>query len=330
MRSSMLETLGEDYVLTARAKGLPTRRIIWRHAVRNALLPIVTLVALDLGCIVGGAILVEVIFSWPGIGQALFTADHPARLPDAAGRVPDPHCLRGRAESPADLRLLQARPEDHPVTVPIQRPVPRGGRQSRRRARRRLLPQRAARAQGRCGRTGDHRVLRLLAIAAPYIAPYSPTAQTCAVFAPPSVQPLAWLRRRRHRHAQRDHLRAAGSRWSIGFAATLIAMIIGGGVGILSGYFGRWVDVSLMRITDYLLVIPDLAFAMVIADRLGREPAPRDRRDRDPGVGDDGPDHPGPGDERQGTRLHQARHARSAPATPGSSGGTSCRRSGRC
>jgi peptide/nickel transport system permease protein len=55
----------------------------------------------------------------------------------------------------------------------------------------------------------------------------------------------------------------------IGFAATLIAMVIGGGVGILSGYFGRWVDVSLMRVTDYLLVIPDLVFAMVIADLWG-------------------------------------------------------------
>ena len=74
MRSSMLETLGEDYVLTARAKGLTDRRVIARHAVRNALLPIATLVALSIGWIVGGAILVEYIFSWPGIGQALWQA----------------------------------------------------------------------------------------------------------------------------------------------------------------------------------------------------------------------------------------------------------------
>jgi ABC-type dipeptide/oligopeptide/nickel transport system permease component len=74
VRSSMLETLGEDYVLTARAKGLPTRRIVWRHAVRNALLPMVTLIALDFGYIVGGALLVEVIFSWPGIGEAMYNA----------------------------------------------------------------------------------------------------------------------------------------------------------------------------------------------------------------------------------------------------------------
>ena len=74
VRSSMLETLGEDYVLTARAKGLPDRRIVRRHAFRNALLPMVTLVALDLGYIVGGAVLIEVIFSWPGIGLAMYDA----------------------------------------------------------------------------------------------------------------------------------------------------------------------------------------------------------------------------------------------------------------
>jgi len=70
----MLETLGEDYVLTARAKGLPVRRIVWRHAVRNALLPMVTLIALELGFIVGGALLVEVIFNYPGLGSLLYVA----------------------------------------------------------------------------------------------------------------------------------------------------------------------------------------------------------------------------------------------------------------
>ena len=74
VRSSLLETLGEDYILTARAKGLPMRRIVWQHAVRNALLPMVTLIALNLGFIVGGALLIEVIFSWPGIGLAMYDA----------------------------------------------------------------------------------------------------------------------------------------------------------------------------------------------------------------------------------------------------------------
>ncbi len=74
MRSSLLETLGEDYILTARAKGLPNRTILLRHAFRNALLPIVTIVAISVGWIVGGAILIEFIFTWPGIGWTMWQA----------------------------------------------------------------------------------------------------------------------------------------------------------------------------------------------------------------------------------------------------------------
>ncbi|WP_223694061.1 ABC transporter permease [Leifsonia poae] len=74
VRSAMLETLGEDYILTARAKGLPRRKIISSYALRNAALPTITQVALSLGAIVSGSILVEVIFSWPGIGRALYNA----------------------------------------------------------------------------------------------------------------------------------------------------------------------------------------------------------------------------------------------------------------
>ena len=74
VRSAMLETLGEDYVLTARAKGLKPRTIVRKHALRNAMLPITTLIALSLGYIVAGAILIEIVFSWPGIGRAVYQA----------------------------------------------------------------------------------------------------------------------------------------------------------------------------------------------------------------------------------------------------------------
>jgi ABC-type dipeptide/oligopeptide/nickel transport system permease component len=74
MRSSMLETMGEDYILTARAKGLRPRRILRRHVFRNALLPTVSLVALSLGTLVTGALLIEIVFSWPGIGLAMYQA----------------------------------------------------------------------------------------------------------------------------------------------------------------------------------------------------------------------------------------------------------------
>jgi ABC-type dipeptide/oligopeptide/nickel transport system permease component len=74
VRSSMLETLGEDYVLTARAKGLSNWATVWRHGLRNALLPIITLVALSLGFIIGGSITIEYVFSYPGIGLAVVEA----------------------------------------------------------------------------------------------------------------------------------------------------------------------------------------------------------------------------------------------------------------
>jgi peptide/nickel transport system permease protein len=68
MRSSVLDVFGEDYILTARAKGLSTYRIIRHHALRNAMLPMVTLIALNLGFTVSGAIQIEHVFSWPGLG----------------------------------------------------------------------------------------------------------------------------------------------------------------------------------------------------------------------------------------------------------------------
>jgi ABC-type dipeptide/oligopeptide/nickel transport system permease component len=74
VRSAMLETLGEDYILTARAKGLKPRVIVRKHALRNAMLPIATLIALSLGYIVAGSILIETVFSWPGIGRAVYEA----------------------------------------------------------------------------------------------------------------------------------------------------------------------------------------------------------------------------------------------------------------
>jgi peptide/nickel transport system permease protein len=80
-RSSLLETLRQDYVRTARAKGLGDGRVVWRHALRNALIPVVTVVGLSLPTLVGGAVLTETVFAWPGIGRlavgAVFERDYP-------------------------------------------------------------------------------------------------------------------------------------------------------------------------------------------------------------------------------------------------------------
>lgn len=73
-RASMLEVLHSDYLRTAKAKGLPRRKVIVKHALRNALIPIVTLVSLDIAFIIGGAIITESIFGWPGLGSLYITA----------------------------------------------------------------------------------------------------------------------------------------------------------------------------------------------------------------------------------------------------------------
>ena len=73
-RSSMLDVLGQDYVRTARAKGLAERAVIVRHALRNALIPVVTLLGLQLGILLGGAVITETVFAWPGVGMMTVTA----------------------------------------------------------------------------------------------------------------------------------------------------------------------------------------------------------------------------------------------------------------
>ena len=86
-RSAMLEVLGEDYVRTARAKGLSGFRIIGIHALRNALIPVVTVIGLQVGTLMGGAILTENIFSWPGVGSWLVNSIYQRDYPSVQGGV---------------------------------------------------------------------------------------------------------------------------------------------------------------------------------------------------------------------------------------------------
>ena len=80
-RSSMLDVLGQDYVRTARAKGLAERMVVMQHALMNALIPVVTLVGLQLGLLLGGAVITETVFAWPGVGLATVTAIHQRDYP---------------------------------------------------------------------------------------------------------------------------------------------------------------------------------------------------------------------------------------------------------
>ncbi|MGI2329177.1 nickel ABC transporter permease [Planococcus sp. YIM B11945] len=86
-RSSMLEVLRSDYIRTAKAKGLADRKITYSHALRNALIPIVTVAGLQVGALLEGAILTEAVFSWPGIGRFMIDAIHAKDYPIVQGSV---------------------------------------------------------------------------------------------------------------------------------------------------------------------------------------------------------------------------------------------------
>jgi ABC-type dipeptide/oligopeptide/nickel transport system permease component len=80
-RSGMLEVLNQDYIRTARAKGVANRPVVWKHALKNAAIPIVTIVGIELGTLLGGSVITETIFAWPGVGrlsvQAIYNRDYP-------------------------------------------------------------------------------------------------------------------------------------------------------------------------------------------------------------------------------------------------------------
>jgi peptide/nickel transport system permease protein len=84
IRGSLIEAMGQDYIRTARAKGLSERRVVWVHGMRNALVPMIQVVAVSLPVLLSGTLLVEVVFSWPGLGrltfQAILTRDYPLIL----------------------------------------------------------------------------------------------------------------------------------------------------------------------------------------------------------------------------------------------------------
>ena len=74
VRSSMYETLQQDYITTAYAKGLSESQVVWRHGLRNSMIPVVTILSLDLGAFFSGALIVEIMFAYPGMGKILFDA----------------------------------------------------------------------------------------------------------------------------------------------------------------------------------------------------------------------------------------------------------------
>ena len=86
-RSAILESMNDEYVVTARAKGLAESNVVWRHVTRNALIPVITVVGLELGTLLSGSIIVETVFAWPGSGSLLITALNARDYPLVTGLV---------------------------------------------------------------------------------------------------------------------------------------------------------------------------------------------------------------------------------------------------
>src|SRR5260370_21332103 len=110
MGASMLEVLRLDFVRTARAKGLSRSRVVIAHVVRNALLPIVTLLGLQLGTLLGGSVVIEAVFSWPGIGSLLFDSVMSRNYPMVLGVLVLGSLLVAVANAVGDLLYLRLDP----------------------------------------------------------------------------------------------------------------------------------------------------------------------------------------------------------------------------
>ena len=87
MRSQLLEVMNQDYIRTARAKGLSRRDVIWHHALKNAMIPVVTYIGIDFGTMLAGAILTETVFNWPGVGNEIYNAISQRDWPIVMGGV---------------------------------------------------------------------------------------------------------------------------------------------------------------------------------------------------------------------------------------------------
>jgi peptide/nickel transport system permease protein len=110
MRASMLEVFRLDFVRTARAKGLSPGRVLIAHVMRNALLPIVTLLGLQLGTMLGGSVVIEAVFSWPGIGSLLFDSVMSRNFPMVLGVLVHGSLLVAVCNATVDLLYLRLDP----------------------------------------------------------------------------------------------------------------------------------------------------------------------------------------------------------------------------
>ena len=280
-RSSMLEVLNEDYVRTARAKGLSPFRVIGVHALRNALLPVVTVIGLSVSGLLAGAVLTETIFSWPGVGKWLIESisrrDYPA-LQGGVMLVSD----GGHPRQPARrsrLRRDQSEDPPWPLTSPLAPALP-----------------------------AEEAIASVLAQPSPLAAFWAAFRENsgavfglvviCLVVAAGAWRPISSRRIRRSSSSAtrcaRRRSGSAGGTWRfalgtdgdghdmlsrlifgarvslfIGLSVMSVSFVIGVVLGLIAAMAGPLVDVVITRVMDLIMAVPSLVLAILVVAVLG-------------------------------------------------------------
>ena len=248
MRSSMVDVLTEDFITVKRAIGLPWDRVVRQHAVPNALLPLVTLSAIQFGAVVGGAITIETIFSWPGLGELSFEAINDKDFPVLQGTFLVFSAGVILANLLADCLYFALDPRVQATMTDRERP-------------RRCC---SSTWRGRFG-LGVLGLFVFLALFGSAIAPARP-GRLEPRHARQAQQPTTgWGRPSRGRTCSRSCWSGARVSIVVGFAAAAISAVLGATVGLLGGYFGGWTDRILDALENWFLVIPTLPLMIVLA-----------------------------------------------------------------
>ncbi|MBG6246821.1 ABC transporter permease subunit [Candidatus Symbiopectobacterium endolongispinus] len=265
--SAMLEVLGEDYIRTARTKGLSRLRVIVVHALRNAMLPVVTVIGLQVGTMLAGAILTETIFSWPGLGRWLIDAlqrrDYPVVQGgraaggdhDHSGQPAGRSVVR-RGESAHSTQEIRGEAKMTQITEPAvdNSPVPMTTLQE--------FWHYFKRNKGAVVGLVYVVLMLIIAIGANVLAPHAPAEQfRDALLRPPVWQEGgSWQFLLGTDDVGRDILSRLmyGARLSllVGCLVVVLSLIMGVVLGLLAGYFGGMVDTLIMRVVDIMLALP--------------------------------------------------------------------------
>ena len=263
-RANVIEVMQTDYVRTAILKGLPMRRVILRHVLQNAMLPTITIIATNFGWMLGGLIIVENVFAYPGIGQLVLWAINNRDIPLLEGGTACRRYLRF-LQSGGRLELRGSRSAGE-VSIMVTRTLAATGRRVRYALRLTLRTW--------AGRIALPIVLLhiMLAFIGPWLAPYSPTEFQRPLemyqLAPPSSQ--FWFGTDQFaRDVFSRVLCGATSIIGLSVASCALGITLGTVIGMSSGYKGGRVDEIVMRIVDGMYAFPTLLLALLVLSTLG-------------------------------------------------------------